>query len=223
MRKIFCLGFGCTGTTTLHATAQAAGLRCLHDRTWARLTRNVVFYTYAEGYNQPPPEGHPGVEGFCDWQSYDFFSDGHYSDFELLDKLFPGSYFILNTRSRYNWLTGMYNHLQRNRNNPDYTGNWRYEPTAELLFGRLQARLTYHPTVIEYFEKRDDFAIINVEEQPEQEVCEVLRTATGRPVERLHTHNVNKYSEQYEPNPKAVEEALKLCKIPENYWHLSLP
>ena len=222
MDKIFCLGFGSTGTSTLHATAQATGLRCLHDGIWARTTRNQIFHTFVTTYSQVPPE-HPGVEEFCHFEDWDFFSDGHYADFELLDNLFPGSYFILNTRRRYNWLTGIYNHLLRNRHDPDYTGNYVNNPTAEFLSEMMRTRITYHRKVIRYFRHRSNFAVVDVEVHEESRVCEVLQTAIGQPVEALHTTNVYKHSGDYESNPAVVETALTMCKIPPNEWHLSLP
>ena len=223
MRKIFCLGFGCTGTNTLHTTAEAVGLRCLHDGSWARSTWHPGFDKYVEKHSSLPPADHPASGEFHAWQDYDFFSDGVVPLFKLLETLFPSSYFILNTRSRYNWLTGMYNHLQRNRSDSDYTGDYIYEPTAEFLHQQLRRRLTYHNWVIRYFKNHGNFATVDVEAQEESEVRAVLQTAIGRSVERLHTTNVHKHSGDYESNPAVVEAALTMCKIPPNEWHLSLP
>lgn len=222
MNKVFCLGFGSTGTTTLHATAQAAGLRCLHGNQWTETTRDPIFSDFVKAHNQVPPEDYPGAGGFCKWQDWDFFSDGQRAAFELLDHLFPGSYFILNTRSRYNWLTGIYNHLQRNRSDPDYAGTWLIEPTAAHLYQRMQTRLSYHSRVVNYFKERDNFAVVDVEAQAESQVCEILRTATGRPVENLHTANVYKTDVHYEHDPPVVAEALKRHEFSRDQWHLSL-
>lgn len=223
MRKVFCLGFGCTGTTTLHATAMAHGLRCIHDGAWARDTRLPAFADYVRAHKQPPPPGHPGCREFPAWQDYDFYSDGHHANFQLLDELFPDSYFILNTRSRYNWLTSVYNHLMRNRNDPHYDRNWLEEPTAEFMESRLRVRISYHRGVAWYFRKRDNFAVVDVEAEDESRVCEVLQTAIGQPVCRLHTANIHHHSESYEKHPPVVAQALKCCNIAESRWHLSLP
>ena len=222
MRKIFCIGFGHTGTTTLNATVKAAGLRCLHHGSWARATRHEGFGLYVEKHNSIPPASHPSSGEFHDWQDYDFFSDGRLAKFKCLETLFPNSYFILNTRSRYNWLTGMYNHLQRNRCDPDYPGNYLYEPTAEFLYHQLQKRITYHRRVIRHFRHSGHFAIVDIEKQEASEVRAVLSTAIGRPVERLITCGTNKHLDIYEPNPAVVEEALAMC-TPPHRWHLSLP
>lgn len=223
MDKIFCLGYMSTGNKTLHATAEIAGLRGFLHGSWGRSTKSPEFREYVDRHNSLPPADHPAGEEFHNWQDYDFFSDGNAADFKLLDALFPGSYFILNTRSRYNWLTGIYNHLQRNRHDPNYTGSYVNKPTAEFLGAMMRTRMGYHRRVIRYFRQRSNFAVVDVEAQAESQVCEVLQTAMGKPVERLHTIKGHKGSEGYDMNPKVVEEALSMREIPKTRWHVSLP
>ena len=223
MRKIFCIGFGHTGTNTLHATVKAAGLRCLHHGSWARTTYHKGFAAYVKKHNSIPPAGHPSSGEFHGWEDYDFFSDGRMAKFTLLETLFPNSYFMLNTRSRYNWLTGIYNHLQINRSDPDYSENYLYEPTAEFLYHQLQKRIAYHRRVIRHFRHSDHFAIVDIEKQEESEVLSVLSTAIERPVERLIVCGTHKHLDIYEPNPAVVEEALTMYNLPSHRWHLSLP
>ena len=146
-------------------------------------------------------------------QDYDFFSDGQLSHFGIVEPLFPDTYYILHTRSLYNWITSRYNHRMRNR---------KHYPEVEEMQRWIIQREAYYRKVFEYFDGRDNFAVINLETDDEADILKILQTATGKPIKRLHTQNVHKISNDYDPHPAAVEAALKACNIPPSEWHRTL-
>lgn len=226
--KTFCIGFSKTATRSLHATAAAHGCRALHHPCWWRTTRLEAFESYVRQHGTLPPQDHPNMQwhpekpAFYGWQDYDFFSDSNRPRFDLLDQLFPDSYFILNTRSLYHWLTSMYNHLMRNRSGAPDAGHWRTEPSVEYLSRKIREREAYYQEVFAYFDGRTRFTVVNIEADDEARVRGVLQAAIGRPVERLCRANMHKDSSGYEPNPAPVEAALKACNIPPARWHRTL-
>jgi len=91
-RKVFCIGFNKTGTSSLHEFFKACELKSAHNDQW------------------------PGYSHIESGQSYftkQCYSDGEQSDFAILDKWFPRSLFILNDRSDKEWLYSRIKHVLR--------------------------------------------------------------------------------------------------------------
>ena len=208
--KVFCIGFGKTGTDTLHQTASAHGLRSVHDTGWSHLSRDPQFEAHIK---------QQGMESFRQWLNYDFYSDAWGPRADLLERLFPDSYFLLNTRSLHNWLVSIYNHLARNRSDPLYTGNWKFKPDLPKLRSWISSREEYYGRVLRYFRGRDNFAMINVEADSEDTLRTALQTATGQSIKRLHHANIHKYDAAYQQNIELIEKALALENIPPEQWH----
>ena len=95
--KIFCIGFNKTGTLTLH-TVLSEHFISSHDYHWK-------WCDYSHSLGDESLKEFLG-ETQC-------FSDGELSDFRRLDRLFPESRFILNTRPLYPWLISRVKHLYR--------------------------------------------------------------------------------------------------------------
>ena len=91
-RKIFCIGFNKTGTSSLHAFFKACHLESAHNDLWPR-------YSHIE-------TGKSYFKKQC-------FSDGEQSDFAMLDQWFPRSLFILNDRNEQAWLHSRIKHVLR--------------------------------------------------------------------------------------------------------------
>ncbi|MEO1676724.1 MAG: sulfotransferase [Pseudomonadota bacterium] len=92
-RKIFCIGSNKTGTTTLHGTFKALGLRSRHDTVWARAS------AFRGGRKL--------------FRKAQCFSDGDRAEFRNLDKWFSNALFILNTRDERAWLRSRVKHVMR--------------------------------------------------------------------------------------------------------------
>lgn len=216
-RKVFCIGLNKTGTSALTKTASANRIRSLHHDQWWSLRGQEkakkqveAFCEYVRQHNAPPSLGHPGYPIFCHILNYDFFCDGGASYFDAVDLVFENTYYILNTRSLYNWLASRYNHRVRNR---------EHYVQAERIQKWIIQREEYYRKVFNYFDGRDNFAVIDLETDDEADILKILQTATGKPIKRLHSQNVHKVSDDYDPNPAAVEAALTACNIPPAEWH----
>jgi hypothetical protein len=101
--KVFCIGLNKTATTSLHEALETLGIRGLH---WGGpATRGQIERAMAEG--RPLVDDFAGYDAFSDIQ---VLSD----NFELLDRQYPGSKFILTTRDLESWLESRQRHVLRN-------------------------------------------------------------------------------------------------------------
>lgn len=151
MSKIFCIGLNKTGTISLHRAFEALGFRSLH---WGGpATRRQI--------EQAMAEGRPLVEGLAD---YDAFSDIWVlsENFELLDRQYPESKFILTTRDLESWLESRRRHVEKNILNKaqgHYDGNFL---TVDEDAWTRQHR-EHHSRVRGYFADRpNDLLIMNI-------------------------------------------------------------
>lgn len=139
--KVFCIGFNKTGTSSMHQLFLDLGLTSWH------------------GYYSHLPVTDPI------FQQYQCFSDGDLHDFELLDKTYPRSKFIVTTRPFEDWLVSRIRHIEQRRS-IGATGPMReeYEASPELTVRTwIARRLHYHQHVQNYFRGReDDFLIVNI-------------------------------------------------------------
>src|SRR5690625_1147777 len=142
--KIFGIGLNKTGTTSLHGALETLGFRSLH---WGgpEVRRTVE---RARKERRPLVEDLPGYDAFSDiWALSE--------SFDLLDRQYPGSRFILTTRSLESWIDSRMRHVLRNRQAKEenrYSGNFlEIEPEA----WRRQY-IAHHRRVEDYFRGRDD-------------------------------------------------------------------
>lgn len=148
--KIFGIGLNKTGTTSLHGALERLGFRSLH---WGGPeVRRIV--------ERARDEGRPLVEDLAD---YDAFSDiwALSEAFALLDRQYPGSRFILTTRSLESWIDSRTRHVLRNREAKAanrYTGNFlEIEPDAWR-----QQYVEHHERVQDYFRGRDNLLVMRI-------------------------------------------------------------
>lgn len=111
VRKVFNIGLNRAGTTSLAEAFSMLGLRAVHHkhngiRLYDLLRSNVA-------RNRRP---FWGIE-----DRYDLFSDfaGQYC-FQLLDRAYPGSKFIVTTRELESWLDSRERKIRKNLARPDY-------------------------------------------------------------------------------------------------------
>ncbi len=98
-KKIFCIGFNKTGTTSLHHFFQGCNLKSTHNPHWVNFTK----YRFGKPYF---------------WR-YQCYCDGEQSDFFRLHRWFPDSLFILNDRNEKDWLYSRIKHVMRHNEDID--------------------------------------------------------------------------------------------------------
>jgi len=91
-RKVFCIGFNKTGTSSLHDFFINCGLTSEHSSRWPLYSHVMLGKFY---FNKQ-----------C-------YSDGEQSNFARLEDKFPDSLFILNTRPVKSWLYSRVKHVMR--------------------------------------------------------------------------------------------------------------
>lgn len=128
--KIFVIGFNKTATTTIHKLFIKNNLTSQHNgNSW-------------------------------DLDSYQCFSDnGNLTNFQELDKKYPNSIFILNTRKLNKWIISRFKHGLRqseNKNRP----NWAWPCTTELANKWINDREKHYLNLLEYFKNRPHKLII---------------------------------------------------------------
>lgn len=165
--KIFCIGLNKTGTISLHQALTTLGFSSLH---WGgQASRHAV--------ERAIRERKPLLEYLGD---YDAYSDIQRLsvNFELLDRQYPGSKFILTTRDVEEWLDSRRRHVLRNR---ERKARGEYDGTfLELEPDRWRAQFVdHHERVKEYFRDRDDLLVMRV---TEGDGYEVLCPFLGVPV-----------------------------------------
>ena len=182
----------------------------------------VALEDYFNQNGKPPPADHPGYQMFRRWQDSEFHCEGGFVRLHLLDQLFPDNYYILNTRSLYDYLASLYNHMKRSQRVPHPSGKPRLAPTVNFLRERIIDRETYHQEVLDYFQGRDNFAVVDIAKDSTEAVLAVLQTATKHPFKSLHNSNIHKTKNEYDPRPAPVEAALEQHGIPPSEWHRPL-
>ena len=209
--KVFCIGFNKTGTSSMHRLFQEMGLRSFH------------------GYYSHIPVTDPL------YQNFSCFSDGDEHDFELLDRTFPGSKFILTTRPLDDWLVSRIRHVEMRRS-LGATGPMRQEYEAEpgIAVRRwIEGRLTYHQRAAAYFTARpDDLLVIDICSRPDAEraaatIAGFLGLAPREPV-RLPHENAQRASPAAGVRSKEevrieVHEALRGLGLPPGEYQGPFP
>lgn len=158
--KVFFIGFNKTGTVSYHNIMKViVGKRATHRAIWT----DWAYCSNKENLDQ-----------------YDVFTDGECANVQNLDKLYPNSKFILNTRSLADWLISRHKSIERSRR----LNKWifrRYLPLSSLLnyvnshlldngdsaMKRwVQIRNAYHCYVLDYFKNREDrFLVLDLADE----------------------------------------------------------
>jgi O-antigen biosynthesis protein len=149
--KIFCIGLNKTGTSSLHQALQTLGFRSLH----------LGGPEVPIGVKRAMDEGLGLLHYLGD---HDAFSDiWRLSErFDLLDRQYPGSKFILTIRDLDEWLDSRRRHVERN---VERKAAGRYDGgflTVDIE-GWTRQYHEHHAHVLDYFADRpDDLLVMNV-------------------------------------------------------------
>ena len=181
--KLFFIGFNKTGTTTYHSLFRHI-IRSVHDSRWVSMA-NAHNTKYLS--------------------KFDCFSDGECVDFEFLDKRYPKSKFILNTRRLRDWIWSRIKHIYRNYPQPangNMAKQWNTTSNkVDVIVDWIKKRDRYHKKCVEYFKNKENFLILNI---CDPESIQKLEKFTGM---KLPKDNI----------PKNVRKQIK-CKD-EKYWN----
>ena len=124
--KIFCIGLNKTGTRSLHEALQILGLSSVH---WGGPDLSTAVQRAAEiraAVERALQEGRPLL---ADLEAADAYSDIHALtiNFDVLDRQYPGSKFILTVRDLADWLASRERHVMANltyRERGEYAGSF---------------------------------------------------------------------------------------------------
>lgn len=124
--KIFCIGLSKTGTRSLHEALQILGLRSVH---WGGPDLRTAVRRGPEiraAVERALAEGHPLL---ADLEEADAYSDiqALSTNFDVLDRQYPGSRFILTVRALDDWLDSRRRHVEANmarRARGEYEGSF---------------------------------------------------------------------------------------------------
>jgi len=147
--RVFCIGMNKTGTSSLNAAFKLLGLRSLHH---SRIAEPAIARAIAEG--QPLLSS---IDG------YDCYTDApFYRHYQALDRQYPDSRFILNTRDTDAWVRSRIAHDRRwnKRRRPANAAPRHCDPR------RLRAtKERYELAIQDYFAaegRRHRFLVLNV-------------------------------------------------------------
>lgn len=167
--RIFNIGLNRAGTTSLTEALNLLGIRAVHHkhdgvRLYDIMRANVQA-------RRPALHGLDGYDAFSDFAGHEFY--------ELLDRQYPYSKFILTTRELESWLDSRERKVARNLARPDYHYAFR---TVDRP-GWARNRAGYLASLDRYFARRPgDFLVINI---PAGEGWDKLCPFLGTPVPDL--------------------------------------
>lgn len=154
-QKIFCIGLNKTGTTSLHKAFKILGLKSVHyEDTNGENIKSIIKTNHESGKKLLDKIEH--YHAFSDWN---LPSTNHL--FKNLDKQYPNSYFILNTRDLKDWLNSREKHVKRK---PFLKHLQRKSPSNSWINIDKEAwkneYISHHRDVFEYFENRPNDLLV---------------------------------------------------------------
>lgn len=136
--KVFAVGFNKTGTTSLHTLFESLGHSSYHGIQWRSCDDLALL------------------------RSYDCFSDGIPRDLAKLDRLFPGSKFILQVRDLESWIYSRLAHIERSKETNTYHDEPEWDTTEYAIKAWIRERNAHHLFVLSYFSERpSDIIVVN--------------------------------------------------------------
>ena len=190
--KIFVIGFNKCGTTSLHKMFRRAGLASSHYRHHGADGSSAII---AEKMDQNARTGLPLLDGIADATAYsdmDMCQKRSYlsgiGQFRLLDRQYPGSRFILNTRDPENWLNSRCRH---------FDGGYLRRAMAQAgvrdmhemrAIWRLDWHAHHAALQVHFATRRDQFLIFDIERDDPKTLCAFLPEYGLKPGQWRH-HN----------------------------------
>jgi len=198
-RKSFFIGFGKTGTTTIHNTLLDHGIRSHHSGRWKK---------WVDSKNKSAIE------------KFDSYQDSRGGNYEWLESEFD-SFFVLNTRNLKSWLVSWWNWKNWRNQQPEYLkkkGLTHIPNDKHSIIKLILNRNMHHYNVIEYFKDKPNFMLLDIEKEPDAVVLSKLTKITATKITKLKTSLVHKNRPGYIKNPEPVTKALSDLDITEEYF-----
>jgi len=192
-KKVFAVGFNKCGTASLYTLFQSLGLLSDHGVKWRQCDDLKLLRTY------------------------DCFTDGPPEDLAKLDRLFPGSRFILQVRDLEGWVYSRLAHIERSKERNTFKGGSpEWDNTEYAVKSWIKKRNTHHRFVLSYFSERPaDLLVVNFirDESAATKVCRFL----GHEGERERPRkNVNPSKERPPKHTEMLHNCIRELGIPEH-------
>lgn len=143
-RKVFLIGFNKTATTSIYTLFLSAGLHTLREIAWRQTDDLRIHYRYRA------------------------FTDGPPDDFTVLDRHFPRSQFILNTRDLDEWIDSRLEHIRVTLGPGEDASRPFWCISDNAVKAWIGHRNQVHLQIMKYFEARPrDLLIVNYIRDPE--------------------------------------------------------
>lgn len=206
--KIFQIGFNKCGTTTLYNFFQNNGIRSIHNDAGKLASSIHSNYSNNKKLLSKKYEQH---QAFFDMENV-FEHPPKYIYLELykeLDKQYPGSKFILNTRDKQAWLRSRARHYIR-RLDKDYLDKLadQYQLTKIEMLEQWEREWDQHQNaVIEYFKNRpNDLLVFNIDTDSPNKLVAFFKDMQLDPSLYKHT----------DPSQKSPLKPVKIIQISSN-------
>lgn len=190
--KIFVIGFNKCGTTSLHKMFRRAGLASSHYR---HQDADGNFHIIAERMDQNARAGLPPLTGIEDATAYsdmDMCDKRSYlsgiGQFRLLDRHYPGSRFILNTRDPENWLNSRCRHFDGGYLRRAMAQAGVRDPHEIRAIWRLDWHAHHAALQVHFATRRDQFLVFDIERDDPKVLCAFLPEYGLKPGQWRH-HN----------------------------------
>lgn len=168
--KIFQIGFNKCGTTSLHNMFISSGLNSIHwdgGNIANKIESNMKM-------NLPLLNGCDEYDCYTDIENIDTNSFPLIDYYELLDKTYPNSLFILNTRPLDNWIQSRLKH-QNGKYANTFKKKLGVDTNEELVKIWTDDWIDHHNKVIYYFKDRNNFIQFDIETEGDK-LIEFLRS-----------------------------------------------
>lgn len=177
LNKVFLIGFNKTATTSISKVFEQHIGPTIHHTDWwgySNLTeRYMKGETSNETHHKRSVDESVAINHFKDHKCFTDGYEGWYGtdlesqefpDLKFLDKNFPNSKFILNTRSLDKWLLSrLYNFHNVTVYPVTKIDTNDYDSVATILSHWTNVREHWHKHVINYFKGRDDFKVVDID------------------------------------------------------------
>jgi hypothetical protein len=151
--KVFAIGFNKTATSSIAAVLSQCGLSTVHSVWWRRTASPLAHW------------------------SFDAFSDGPPDHFEVLDRRYPRSKFILNVRDLNEWIDSRIEHYKDGIRTEGWVSWKAHDDDAVKAW--IAKRNAHHLRVLHYFSTRpNDLLVINYIRDPQ--AARMISSFVGR-------------------------------------------
>ncbi|WP_025007224.1 sulfotransferase family protein [Marinilabilia salmonicolor] len=153
--KIFCIGLNKTGTTSLHDAFLKLGIQSVHcNEKNGRHIKPIIKDNYESGNKLLQ-----GIEHYDAYSDWNIPSTNHL--FIELDKQYPNSKFILNTRDMNSWIKSREKHVKRIKNLDKLQEKYPDNPWYNIDKNAWEEEFrNHHKKVLDYFANRKDDLIV---------------------------------------------------------------